>query len=145
MAVRLSALRAGRPLPPGRFLVLISIRGWANPRAIVRLEGLGQLINPITSSGIEPACNIVPQPTTLPRVPTETDWQSEILSFFRIFLKFADNTIVNRLVWGEFVSVGRSESAEFASLGVKIPESFPYGRDSFKVNVLTPTFTGHSL
>jgi hypothetical protein len=27
MAVRLSALRSGRPLPPGRFLVLISVRG----------------------------------------------------------------------------------------------------------------------
>jgi hypothetical protein len=46
MAVRLSALHASRPLPPGRFLVLISIRGWVNPRAIVQLEGLGKLKNP---------------------------------------------------------------------------------------------------
>jgi hypothetical protein len=73
MAVRLSALRAGRPLPPGRFLVLISVRGWVGPRTIVRPEELGQLRNPMTSSGIEardlPACSIVPQPTTLPRAP----------------------------------------------------------------------------
>jgi hypothetical protein len=53
MVVRLSALRAGHPLPPGRFLVLISVRGWVDPRARVRLEGLGQLKNPMTSSGIE--------------------------------------------------------------------------------------------
>jgi hypothetical protein len=55
MAVRLSVSRAGRPLPPGRFLVLISVRGWVDPSVIMRLQGLGQLRNPITSSGIEPA------------------------------------------------------------------------------------------
>jgi hypothetical protein len=54
MAVRMSASRAGRPLPPGIILVLISVRGWVDPRAIVRLEGLGQLKNPTPSSGIKP-------------------------------------------------------------------------------------------
>jgi hypothetical protein len=42
------------PLPPGIFLELISVRGWLKPEAIVLLEGLGRLENPITSSGIEP-------------------------------------------------------------------------------------------
>jgi hypothetical protein len=55
MAVRLSALRAVRPLLPGRFLVLISVRGWVDPRAIVRLEWLGHLKNPKNSLDIEPA------------------------------------------------------------------------------------------
>jgi hypothetical protein len=53
MAVRLTALSAGRPLPPGRFLVLISVRVWGKPRAIVRLEWLGQLKNTMTWYGIE--------------------------------------------------------------------------------------------
>jgi hypothetical protein len=48
MAAKLSALRASRPLSPGRFLVLISVRGRVDPRAIVRLEGLGQFKNSMT-------------------------------------------------------------------------------------------------
>jgi hypothetical protein len=55
MAARLSALRAGGRLPSERFLVFISVRGWVDPNAIVRLEGLSKLKNPVTSSGIEPA------------------------------------------------------------------------------------------
>jgi hypothetical protein len=70
MAVRLSALRAGRPSSPGLFLVLISVRCEVDARAVVRLEGLGKL-KKSTSSGIRsrelPACSVVPQPTTLPR------------------------------------------------------------------------------
>jgi hypothetical protein len=69
-ALKLSALRAGRPLHPRRFFVLISVRVWVDNRARVRLKGLGQLKNPKTSSWIEPltfpACSIVPQATTKP-------------------------------------------------------------------------------
>jgi hypothetical protein len=72
ITVRLSALRAGRPLtPPGKFLIVISVRGWVDPRAIVRLEGLGKLKKSteliVTRTRDLPACSIVPQPTTLPR------------------------------------------------------------------------------
>jgi hypothetical protein len=49
MAARLSALGAGRSLAPGRFLVLIYVRGSVEPRAIVGLEGLGKMKNPMTS------------------------------------------------------------------------------------------------
>jgi hypothetical protein len=48
-----SALRAGRPLLPGTLLVLTSVSGSVEPRAIAQLEGLGQFHNPLTSSVIE--------------------------------------------------------------------------------------------
>jgi hypothetical protein len=73
MAVRLSALRTGRPLLPGRFLVPISVRELVDPRAKMRLEGLMSIEK--SNDLIEnrtfdlPACSTVPQATTLPRAP----------------------------------------------------------------------------
>jgi hypothetical protein len=59
------------------FFLLISVRGWVDPRAIVQLEVLGKLKNPMTSSRLKPttiqACSIAPQPTTLPRAPYEVN------------------------------------------------------------------------
>jgi hypothetical protein len=70
MAVR-STLRAGCPLPPGRFLVLISVKRLSRPQGhyaagrIRAFEKSNDLIGNRASDF--PACSVVPQPTTLPR------------------------------------------------------------------------------
>jgi hypothetical protein len=69
MTVRLSALHAGRPLPAGRLLVLISVKRLSRPpghSAAGRIWSIEQP-NDLTENPTQD--RTVPQPTTLQRAP----------------------------------------------------------------------------
>jgi hypothetical protein len=53
--VRLSALCTGRLYPPGNIPGTVSVRGWVDPRAIVRPKGLCQWKIPMTPFEMKPA------------------------------------------------------------------------------------------
>jgi hypothetical protein len=118
MALRLSALRAGRPLPAGRFLVIISVKGWVDLKAIVRLEGLGELKKSNyligNRTGDLPTCTIVPQLRYSPELHQLTDcimdlrfserWLWRYKNFWHVTRKSCRNWPTFRRLGGKYCS-----------------------------------------
>jgi hypothetical protein len=114
MAVR-SALRASRPLTPWRYLAYISVRGWVDPGARMRLEGLGQSKKFNDHIGNQsrdlPACSIISQPTTLPRAP-KVHRNVKFLITFYIKTKFQVSQLC---LHGRKKNIRRSDSEKLTS------------------------------
>jgi hypothetical protein len=122
MAVRLSALRTSHILLPRNiiflFLILIFVRGWANSRVMVWLEGLCKLkkfIHLVRSWTRDLwACSIVPQPLRY-SVPSKPDnLQKIIRNQLYVYIFILRNCDIQGIHYIHHSSQNRSNSPAFA-------------------------------
>ena len=106
------------PLPPQEiFLVLISVRGWVEPRATVRPEGLCQWKIPVTPSGIEPATfRLVAQCLNQLRygVPHSVCWVTVLIAMMTLMIPF------NFAIYGRAVPSSDATRYEDLSAAVQL-------------------------
>jgi hypothetical protein len=139
--VRLSALRAGRPLPPGTFLILISVRGWVDPRDTVRLEELGRFeknppyrdSNPLPSGLLHSAATNCA--TACPSSEgSPLDLHSEVFGWFFMDSLQANVEIISQFTTASFQMFSNSSSHH--------PTQFSLDTDSHKVPTQKNVFVG---
>jgi hypothetical protein len=116
--VVMSSLRAGRPLSPGRLVILISVSQPQDHIAAGRIRSIERSSDPIGNQTRDlPACNIVPQPTTLLLTPSlfiidlrNTFCSCNMNVFHYVILNYIGSTlfhleecsVIDNLLWSLF-------------------------------------------